>query len=189
MLGPVCQLCCRSFVSRTPTVLRVQVSILDWWTHTHPFNGPFSRTTGWAGTRTVKAIWISLKQETVSGSGISWAICKSVPHSRQMTTPAPTSQFLQAGCSSSHPTNSVKALMKIIQQYSYYRTLMTLLRGVLYRDFYYPAWYLNLLPSRNRILLDSSSWIESVVIINDKFTKRVYFMQNGKTWLHRMTNE
>ena len=44
---------------------------------------------GWAGTRKVKPIWISLKQETVSGSGISWAICKSAPRSRQITTPAP----------------------------------------------------------------------------------------------------
>jgi len=25
----------------------------------------------------------------VSGSGINWAICKSAPHSRQITTPAP----------------------------------------------------------------------------------------------------
>jgi len=46
-------------------------------THTHMFNGPLS------------SIWILLKQETVSGSGISWAICKSAPRSRQMTTPAP----------------------------------------------------------------------------------------------------
>ena len=37
----------------------------------------------------VKPIWILLKQETVSGSGISWAICKSAPRSRQITTPAP----------------------------------------------------------------------------------------------------
>ena len=44
---------------------------------------------GWAGTRKVKPIWILLKQETVSGSSISWAICKSVPRSRQITTPAP----------------------------------------------------------------------------------------------------
>ena len=44
---------------------------------------------GWAGTRKVKPIWISLKQETLSGSGISWAICKSAPRSRQITTPAP----------------------------------------------------------------------------------------------------
>jgi len=43
----------------------------------------------WASTRKVKAIWILLKQETVSGNGISWAICKSAPHSRQITTPAP----------------------------------------------------------------------------------------------------
>ena len=28
-----------------------------------------------------------LEQETVSSSGISWAICKSAPHSRQITTP------------------------------------------------------------------------------------------------------
>ena len=43
----------------------------------------------WAGTRKVKPIWILQKQETVSGSGISWAICKSAPRSRQITTPAP----------------------------------------------------------------------------------------------------
>jgi len=30
-----------------------------------------------------------MKQETVSDSGSSWAICKFAPHSRQITTPAP----------------------------------------------------------------------------------------------------
>ena len=44
---------------------------------------------GWAGTRKEKPIWILLKQETVSGSGIRWAICKSAPCSRQTTTPVP----------------------------------------------------------------------------------------------------
>jgi len=44
---------------------------------------------GWAGTRKVKPIWILLKQETVSGSGTSWVMCKSAPRSRQITTPAP----------------------------------------------------------------------------------------------------
>ena len=44
---------------------------------------------GWAGSRKVKPVWILLKQETVSDSGISWAVCKSVPRSRQITTPAP----------------------------------------------------------------------------------------------------
>jgi len=42
----------------------------------------------WAGTRKVKPIWILLKQMTVSGSGINWAICKSANCSRQTTTPA-----------------------------------------------------------------------------------------------------
>ena len=66
---------------------------------------------GWAGTRKVKPIWILMEQETVSGSGISWAICKSAPRSRQITTPAPHhSVFLLAGCPSCCPTNSVKAL-------------------------------------------------------------------------------
>ena len=45
----------------------------------------------------------------MSGSGISWAICKTAPRSRQITTPAPH-RFLQAGCPSCHPTNSIKAL-------------------------------------------------------------------------------
>ena len=44
---------------------------------------------GWAGTRKVKPIWILLKHETVSGSGISWNICKYAPRSRQITIPAP----------------------------------------------------------------------------------------------------
>ena len=42
-----------------------------------------------AGTWKVKPIWILLKQETVSGSGISWATCKCAPRSRQITMPAP----------------------------------------------------------------------------------------------------
>ena len=49
----------------------------------------FSGLPGWAGTRKVKPIWILLKQETVSGIGISWAICKSASRSRQITMPVP----------------------------------------------------------------------------------------------------
>jgi len=66
---------------------------------------------GWANTWKVKPIWILTKQETVSCSGISWAIYKSAPRSRQITTPAPHhSSFLQARCPSCRPTNNVKAL-------------------------------------------------------------------------------
>ena len=80
-------------------------------THTHSFNGPLSGTTRVSQYQKGKPMWILLKQETVSGSGISWAICKSEPRSRQITTPASHhSFFLQAGCPSCHPTNSVKAL-------------------------------------------------------------------------------
>ena len=69
------------------------------------------RLPGWACTREVKPIWILLKQETVTGSGVIWATCKSAPRSRQIITPAPHhSVFLQAGRSSCRPTNSVKAL-------------------------------------------------------------------------------
>ena len=57
-------------------------------THTH-LTALFSGLPGWAGTRKVKPIWILLKQETVNGSGISWAICKSATRSRQITMPAP----------------------------------------------------------------------------------------------------
>ena len=66
---------------------------------------------GWAGTRKVKPIWILLKQQTVSGSGIRWAICKSAT-SLQTDNHAsiPPLSFLQARCPSCHPTNSVKAL-------------------------------------------------------------------------------
>jgi len=66
-----------------------RIYMLHTHTHTYPFNGPFSGLPGWAGTRKVKAIWISLKQDTVSGSGISWAICKSASRSRQITMPLP----------------------------------------------------------------------------------------------------
>ena len=60
-----------------------------WYTNTHTrLTALFPGLPRWAGTRKVKPIWILLKQETVRGSGISWAICKSVPCSRQITTPA-----------------------------------------------------------------------------------------------------
>jgi len=58
-------------------------------THTHPFNSPFSGTTRVSRYQKGKPIGILLKQETVSGSGISWTICKSAPRSRQITMPAP----------------------------------------------------------------------------------------------------
>jgi len=63
---------------------------------------------GWAHSRKLKPIWILLKQETMSGSGISWAICMSAPHSWLITMPAPHHWVFY--CTSCRPTNSVKAL-------------------------------------------------------------------------------
>ena len=82
-------------------------------THTHTraraFSGPLSGT-GCAGTRKAKRVWILLKQETVSGSGISWAICKLAPRPRQNKhASTPPLSFLQAGCSFCRPTRQPTA--------------------------------------------------------------------------------
>jgi len=81
-----------SFNSTSPAVTAAMVRTLH-HTHTHPLNGPCPGLPRWVGTRKVKPIWILLEQETVSGSGISWAICKSAPRSRLTTTPAPHHSF------------------------------------------------------------------------------------------------
>ena len=66
---------------------------IDWliWvvahTHTRAFNGPFSGTT--QVSRYQKGKTNLDFTETVGGSGISWAICKSAPRCRQITMPAP----------------------------------------------------------------------------------------------------
>ena len=61
---------------------------------------------GWAGTRKVNPTWILLQQETVSGNGIRWAICKSAPRSRQITTPAPHHSVFFTGLPAAQPTAS-----------------------------------------------------------------------------------
>ena len=61
----------------------------------------------WASARKVKPIWILLKQETVSGSGISWAICKSAPHSRQMQHPHHSVFYRPDALPATQPTASI----------------------------------------------------------------------------------
>ena len=68
--------------------MRITVKSVQTYNHTHTHTKP---------------IWILLKQETVSGSGICWAISKSAL------------SFLQAGCPSCRPINSVKALKGYMQ--------------------------------------------------------------------------
>jgi len=54
----------------------------------HPFSGRLSWTTRVSQYQKGKTNLDLLEQETVSGSGISWAICKSAPRLRQITMPA-----------------------------------------------------------------------------------------------------
>ena len=76
-------------------------------THTHPFNGLFSGTTRLSQYQKGKT---NLDFTEARDSGISWAIsvCTSLQTDNHASTP-PLS-FLQAGCPSCNPTNSVKAL-------------------------------------------------------------------------------
>ena len=67
---------------------------------------------GWTGTRKVKLIWILLKQETMSGSCISW-VWDSLQADNHASTPPLC--FLQTGCPSCCPINSVKALIKKVK--------------------------------------------------------------------------
>ena len=90
-------------------------------THTHPFNGPFPRLPGWAGTRKVKTIWILLKQETVSGSGISWVICKSASRSRQITMPVPHHSFFTGRMAFLPPNQQRQSTEGKKSDISYYR--------------------------------------------------------------------
>jgi len=79
-------------------------------THTHTFNGPFSKTTQVSWYQKGKPIWILLKRETVV------AVASAGPYASLHLAPDGqpcqhhTTQFLQAGCPSCCPTNSVKAL-------------------------------------------------------------------------------
>jgi len=82
------------YCTRSTAFFPGQLLLLSLWhTNSHTrLTALFSGTPNWAGTRKVKPLWILLKQETVSGSGISWDICKSAPHSRQ-SHQHPTTQF------------------------------------------------------------------------------------------------
>jgi len=80
-------------------------------TQTHQVNGPLSRTTRVGRHQKGKTNLDFTEARDSEWQGISWAIGKSARRSRQITMPPPLS-FLQAGCLSCRPTNSVKALLR-----------------------------------------------------------------------------
>jgi len=55
----------------------------------HPFSGPLPGTTRVSQYQKGKTNLDLQEQQIVSGSGISWAICKCEYHLRQITTTAP----------------------------------------------------------------------------------------------------
>jgi len=71
------------------SILLSAVKTLPQQQQQQPFNGHLSRNTQVSQYQKGKTNLGLLEQETVSGSGISWAIHKSAPHLRQITMPAP----------------------------------------------------------------------------------------------------
>ena len=70
-------------------------------------NDNFPGRPGLAGTR-MSPFWILLKQD--AGGGDNWSYKNVQSCSQIVTINKPTSSFVQAGCPSCRPTNSVKAL-------------------------------------------------------------------------------
>ena len=65
----------------------MSASVIRAKTHTHTFNGPLSGTTRVSRYQKGKTNLDFTEARDSGGSGISWAICKSAPRSRQITTP------------------------------------------------------------------------------------------------------
>jgi len=84
-------------------------------THTHQFNGPFSRTTRMSQYQKGRT---NLDFTEATDSEWQWhqlgqmQVCPSLQTDNHAITPP--LMFLQAGCPSCHPTNSVKALKAFI---------------------------------------------------------------------------
>jgi len=88
---------------------------MTWLIHTHPFNGPFSGTTQVSRYQKGKT---NLDLTEARDSEWQWhqlrhmQVCTSLQTDNHAST-TPLS-FLQAGCPSCRPTNSIKALKAII---------------------------------------------------------------------------
>ena len=83
--------------------------VVPFLTHgVHPFNGLFSRTTCVSLHQKGKPFWILLVQEIMTWQWHQLDHMQIICTSLQTDNHAST-QFLQTGCPSCHPTNSVKA--------------------------------------------------------------------------------
>ena len=95
-------------------------SMVPLYTHTHPFNGPFSGTTQVSHYQKGKT---NLDFAEASDSEWQWhqlghmQVCITLQTDNHSSTP-PLS-FLQAGCPSCRPTNGIKALKGFLLHNSY----------------------------------------------------------------------
>ena len=121
-----CFLCCfdATMAYRTTALSAVPTTPITRTVHTHTRTHTHTRLTAlcpglpaWAGTRKVKPIWILLKQETVSGSGISWAImqvCTSLQTDNHASTP-PLSFYRPDVLPAAQPTASKHCRQKALK--------------------------------------------------------------------------
>ena len=148
--------------------------------HTHP--SLMVLLTGlprWAGTRKMKPIWILLKQGTVSGSGISWAICKSAPCSRQTTMPTPHHSFFTGRMPFLPPNqqrqstegSTISAISRIQinllhQTHSYYHCRKTYLRNKTIEILTFQRIHITQLSTLNNH--QTYQWLKDKLWINDR---------------------
>ena len=89
-------------------------------THTHTrLTALFPGLPRLAGSRKVKPIWILLKQETVSGSGISWAYASLHLTPDRQRHQQPTSQFFTGRMPFVLPNQQRQSTEVLVQTYAY----------------------------------------------------------------------
>ena len=113
-------LCARPAKNASPNpVSPVSVLCITTHTHTHTFNGPLSGTTRVSRYQKGKT-----NQDFTEARDSEWQwhqlghmqVCTSLQTDNHASTPLLT--FLQAGCPSCYPTNSVKALKASLMYYN-----------------------------------------------------------------------
>ena len=99
----------------------VKCTVLNTHTHTHTrFYVPQDFVRDYPGELVPEPIWILLKQETASGSDISWAICKSAPCPWEITTPASHHSGLTGWVSFLPPNQQRQSTEGYVLIHSYY---------------------------------------------------------------------
>ena len=108
---------CHSEIMTTRQVSHCSVFKQTLVHNTHLFDGPLSGTTQVSPYQKDKTNLDLLEQDIVSGSGISWAICKSAPRPRLITMPAPHHLALVVGQKWSPVTTLVMPVISALRHH------------------------------------------------------------------------